>query len=92
MPASHGAAAIEARVREMVLVTKASGSPASRNHHSAAAYWSQAAAGPPPAIGCPPWERPGFPPCTRRRARTGSAANRRRSGVASRVARGNTRV
>lgn len=58
MPASHGAAAIEARVREMVLVTKASGSPASRNHHSAAAYWSQAAAGPPPAIGCPPWERP----------------------------------
>jgi hypothetical protein len=62
MPASDSAAAIEARVREMVLVTKASGSPASRNR--AAAYWPQAAAGPPshrlPAVGAP-----AFPPaCT----------------------------
>jgi hypothetical protein len=35
-PAPDSAAAIEARVREMVLVTKASGSPASRNRCSAA--------------------------------------------------------
>ena len=35
-PASDSAAAIEARVGEMVLVTKAGGSPASRNRRSAA--------------------------------------------------------
>ena len=35
-PASDSAAPIEARVREMVLVTQASGSPASRNRRSAA--------------------------------------------------------
>ena len=35
-PASDSAAAIEARVREIVLVTKASGGPASRNRRSAA--------------------------------------------------------
>ena len=35
-PAPDSAAAIEARVREMVLVTKTSGSPASRNRRSAA--------------------------------------------------------
>ena len=35
-PGPDSAAAIEARVREMVLVTKASGSPASRNRRSAA--------------------------------------------------------